>query len=92
MSTIQVKVSESLTPFTGGQKRFEVNSGTLAQVLSRIYELHPQLTDRLTDGEFRPHPFVKIFVGDEELGRGGTASSMVHSGADMYIMSAVAGG
>jgi sulfur-carrier protein len=87
---ITVHVPGPLRGLAGGRDTVEVpaGSGTLRDVLAKLWELCPALRDRvLTEtGEIRRH--VNVFVGAERQ----TLEATVPEGAEISILPAVSGG
>ncbi|MBB5958445.1 molybdopterin converting factor small subunit [Saccharothrix tamanrassetensis] len=92
MSDIQVILSSSLARFTGGVRKFSVPGGTVRQVMERVSELYPSLSGRVVDEHLEPMPFVRIYVGDEDVRDLGSIDSVIAPDATVSILTAVAGG
>ena len=46
----RVRLSSSLTPYTGGQTQFEVEAANVRQLLERLAADHPELAPHLEHG------------------------------------------
>jgi sulfur-carrier protein len=46
----RVRLSSSLTPYTGGQTQFEVEAANIRQLLERLGASHPELAPHLEHG------------------------------------------
>lgn len=92
MTRVTVRIPDPLRAFAGGQAEIRVGSGTVAELIGRIGELHPQLPPRLLTPEGELRPYVNIFVGAANVrGQQGLATA-VSDGAVVSIIPAVAGG
>jgi molybdopterin converting factor small subunit len=92
MTRVIVRIPGSLRSFTGGASELSTASGSVAEIINRIGEAHPQLLPRLltAEGELRPH--VNIFIGRENVRDLHGLSSSVAVGDIVSILPAVAGG
>ena len=63
---VTVRIPTTLRPLSGGTKLVEVESGTLAEVISRLDAVHTGFADRLLDEQGGLRKFVNIFVDDDE--------------------------
>lgn len=92
MTEVTVRIPGPLRPFTGGEHEVRVAAGTVAEVILRIGERHPQVPPRLLTPEGDLRPYVNIFVGPANVrGLQGLATA-VAQGAIISIIPAVAGG
>lgn len=92
MTEVTVRIPDPLRPFSGGRAELQVAAGTVAELIARIGEDHPQLPPRLLTPEGELRPYVNIFVGAANVrGRQGLATP-VAGGTVVSIIPAVAGG
>lgn len=92
MTEVTVRIPHPLRPFSGGRAELRVAAGTVAELIARIGEDHPQLPPRLLTPEGELRPYVNIFVGAASVrGRQGLATP-VAGGTVVSIIPAVAGG
>lgn len=92
MGDVHIALPSSLAQFTGGVRRFQVQGETVRQVLENMHEAFPLLTGRVVDNSFQPLPFVRVYVGDEDVRDLGPVDSAVAPGSTVMILAAVAGG
>lgn len=92
MVSATITLSTALARFTNGEKQFTVPPGTFADVMDHVHTRHPLLRDRLTDSGARPLPFINIFINGENVRHEFDPDLVVDPGAEVLIMSAVAGG
>lgn len=91
---ITVHIPGALREFTAGRPRVEItfSRGTVADVLSTLWNLHPGIRDRVVNeqGQIRQH--INIFIGNENIRYTGGLDSPVSDGAEVSIVPAVSGG
>lgn len=92
MGDIHIILPSSLAQFTGGVRNFSLPSGTVRQVLARMTERFPQLAGRVVNDSLEPVPFVRIYVGDQDVRNLGSADSAIAPDTTVSILAAVAGG
>jgi molybdopterin synthase sulfur carrier subunit len=92
MGDVSISLSSSLAQFTGGVRRFSVPAGTVRQVLEKMQDEYPRLTGRIVDDSLQPLPFVRVYVGDDDVRDLGSADSAVAPGTTVMVLAAVAGG
>jgi molybdopterin converting factor small subunit len=92
--TVLFHLSSPLRPMAGGDSRVAVSipSGTVADALTALWELHPGLRDRLLteQGEMRPH--VNLFLGSESIRYTGGLETSLPGDCEISILPAVSGG
>jgi len=92
MSEVTVRIPGPLRPFTGGEHELRVAPGTVAEVIGRIGERHPQVPPRLLTPDGHLRPYVNIFVGPANVRGLQGLGTFVGDGAIVSIIPAVAGG
>lgn len=92
MADVVVRIPGPLRPFTGGAEQLLVPAGSIAEIVARLGEAHPQLRARLltAEGELRPH--VNIFIGRRNVRDLHGLASAASPGDVVTILPAVAGG
>ncbi len=89
---VPVRIPTVLRPLAGGEKVVEASPGSLAEVLAEIDTRHPGLGARLRAEDGGLHPFVNVFVGDEDARYLDGLDTAVADGVEVSIIPAVAGG
>ncbi|MFJ7085936.1 MoaD/ThiS family protein [Streptomyces griseus] len=92
MDDVRIDIPSSLAQFTGGVKSFSVRGGTVRQVLENMHSAFPLLVGRVVDTAFQPLPFVRVYVGDEDVRNLRPEDAAVVPGSTVMILAAVAGG
>lgn len=87
--TVRVRIAALLDSYTGGAAVVEVESGTVAEVMSTLDRRFPGLAFRVIDEQGHVRPHVKIFLGEEMLR---DLTTPVPPGSEIYIVGALSGG
>ena len=90
---VKVKLPTILRRHTGGQAVVEANGATLREILEDLEARHPGLATAVVDVEGGGlHPFVNVYVNDEDVRYLGSLETEVGDGDTVSILPAVAGG
>lgn len=89
---VNVRVSAQLKSCTGGRSRIEAASGSLAEVIGALDEAHPGLGYTILDDDGQLRRFVNVWVGGDNVNELQGLATRIGDGADITIMTAVAGG
>jgi molybdopterin synthase sulfur carrier subunit len=89
---VTVKLPTQLRAAAQGQSATEVEGATVGQVLEALFEIHPELRDRLSDGDGALRRFVNVYVDGEDIRFGDGLETAVADGREVQILPAVAGG
>lgn len=92
MTEVTVRIPGPLRPYTGGEQELRVAAGTVAEVIARIGERHPQAPPRLLTPDGHLRPYVNVFVGPANVRGLQGLGTVVEPGAIVSIIPAVAGG
>lgn len=76
----------------GGVRRFDVAASSVGAALDELVASFPQLGPRLRDNEGRVHPFVTIYLNDEDIRLVGGFDASLNAGDELSVVPAVAGG
>jgi sulfur-carrier protein len=88
---VTVKIPTQLRSVTGGQAEASAEGGTVGEVLQALYAEHPELRERITDGDGLRR-FVNVYVGGEDIRFLDGLETLVPAGGEVTILPAVAGG
>ena len=86
-----VRIPTVLRKHTDGQAKVQAEGGTVGEVFRTIVADHPDLEDKLFDGE-KVRGFINVYVEDEDIRYLDGLDSSVEDGDEISIMPAVAGG
>jgi molybdopterin synthase sulfur carrier subunit len=88
---VTVKIPAQLRAVTGGEGEFEVEGATVGEALDRVFDLHENLRERITqDGDLRR--FVNVYVQGEDIRFQDGLATEVADGDEVTVLPAVAGG
>ena len=86
-----VRIPTVLRKHTDGQAKVQADGATVGEVFSAIVAEHPELQDKLFDGD-QVRGFINVYVEDEDIRYLDGLDSKVQDGDEIAIMPAVAGG
>ncbi len=89
---VTVKLPTQLRDAAGGATSIGVDGETVGAALESLYAQHPELRDRLSDGDGGLRRFVNVYVDGEDVRFGDGLATRVGAGAELQILPAVAGG
>jgi molybdopterin converting factor small subunit len=89
MAAVEVTIPSMLATLVGGDRRFVVEADDLAQVISAVFDRHPELRVHVLDedGGLRPH--VMLFHSGRAVR---TLEGPVVEGDTVTVLQAVSGG
>jgi len=91
---ITINIAGFLTDFTNGQGEIDIDSSpaTVGEALSRLWQLHVGLRDRVVNeqGQLRQH--VNIFVNGENIRRKELLETTLSEHSEITILPSVSGG
>ena len=90
MPTIRIPVA--LRTLTGGNADVTVNAATVRAALVELDRKHPGIAAKLLDGAGAVKPFIKIYVGAEDIGGLSGLDTNVGERDEIDIIPAIAGG
>ena len=86
-----VRIPTVLRKHTDGQAKLQASGGTVREVFSEVVTDHPDLQDKLFEGD-RVRGFINVYVEDEDIRYLDGLDSSVDEDDEISIMPAVAGG
>jgi molybdopterin converting factor small subunit len=89
---ITVKLPVQLRPSAGGASEAQVQGATVGEALESLFASHPELRERIADGDGTLRRFVNVYVGGEDIRYLEGTSTPIADGAELTILPAVAGG
>ena len=89
---VTVKIPPQLSAATGGDRAPKADGSTVGEVLSKVYEQHSELKERIADEDGTIRRFVNVFLDGEDIRFLQDLDTEVKDGAELTILPAVAGG
>ena len=90
MSTIQIPTP--LRKFTQNQASFEATGTTVGQSLGELAIQYPALQKHLFDQDRKLRPYIRVYLGDEDIQGLQAEETPVPQDAVISIIPAIAGG
>ena len=88
---VEVRVPSMLQKFTDGEKKVQIESASIGEMLSTLETSYPGIGDQLMeDGELRR--FVNIYLNDEDIRFLDGMDTSLADGDVLAILPALAGG
>jgi len=90
MSTIRIPTA--LRSFTAGADEVTLPAATVREALTELERRHPGIGARLLDASGAVRPFIRIFVGPDDIGSLAGLDSPITDRDELSIIPAIAGG
>jgi molybdopterin synthase sulfur carrier subunit len=87
-----IRVPSALRRFTGGNADVETTATTVRDAIADLERRHPGIAARLLDGTGAVKPFIRIFVGSEDIGALAGLDTKLTERDEVAIVPAIAGG
>ncbi len=87
-----IRIPSALRTLTGGASDVEVTAATVRDALVELDRRHPGVGARVLDGAGSVKPFIRIFVGPEDIGGLDGLDTRVGPRDEIDIVPAIAGG
>ena len=87
-----IRVPSALRPLTGGAADIEVSATTVRAALVELDARHPGIAAKVLDGAGSVKPFIRIYVGAEDIGGLAGLDTTVAERDEINIIPAIAGG
>jgi len=87
-----IRVPSALRNLTKGAADVDVAAQNVRDALAELDKLHPGIAARVLDAGGGVRPFIKIFVGGEDIGELGGLDAAVTAKDEIAIVPAIAGG
>ena len=92
MTTALIRIPTPLRTYTRGADEVRVECSTVREALESLGRKHEGILARVLDAGGELRPFVKLFVGPDEVQALDGLSTKLADGAVLSIVPAVAGG
>ena len=86
------RIPSALRTLTGGASDVEVDATTVREALVELDRKHPGIAARVLDQAAALKPFIRIFVGAEDIGALAGLDTKVDARDEIAIVPAIAGG
>jgi len=87
-----VRVPSALRTLTGGNADVDVTARTVRDAIAELDKRHPGIAARVLDGAGAVKPFIRIFVGSEDIGALSGLDTPLGERDEIAIVPAIAGG
>ena len=89
---VQIRIPAALRNATDGQAVITVTPGTVKSALAELRQRFPSLQERLLNVSGDIHPFVNLYVNEEDIRFLKGVQTPVRDGDEVVIIAAIAGG
>ena len=87
-----IRVPSALRTFTGGNSDVDVTATTVRDAISDLDKRHPGIAAKILDGSGAVKPFIRIFVGSDDIGGLAGLDTQLAERDEVSIVPAIAGG
>jgi sulfur-carrier protein len=87
-----IRLPSALRSLTGGNSEIVVDAATVRDALAALERHYPGMAAKLLDGSGTVKPYVRIFVGPEDIGALAGLDTQVDARDEIAIVPAIAGG
>ncbi len=87
-----IRVPSALRTFTGGNADVETTAATVRDALADLDRRHPGIAARIIDNTGAVKPFIRIFVGADDIGSLAGLDTKLSDRDELSIIPAIAGG
>jgi len=87
-----IRVPSALRTFTGGNADVETTATTVRDAIADLDRRHPGIAARVLDGSGAVKPFIRIFVGSDDIGSLAGLDTKLTERDEVAIVPAIAGG
>lgn len=87
-----IRVPSALRTLTGGNSDVDVAASTVRDALVELDKRHPGISARVLDADGAVKPFIRIFVGSDDIGSLSGLDTQLTDRDEISIIPAIAGG
>jgi len=87
-----IRVPSALRTFTAGASDVELHASTVRDAFTELERRHPGILARVLDGSGNVKPFIKVFVGPDDIGGLSGLDTKLADRDEVSIVPAIAGG
>ncbi len=88
----KIVIPTPLRKFTDQQREYETDASTVKESLVKLTEAYPELEENLLDENGEVRSYVRIYIGDDEIGELQNGETPVEEDTVISIVPAIAGG
>lgn len=81
-----------LSRLADNQRAIELEAQTVREVINGATDRFPALAPRIKDEQGAPHPFLNIYLNDEDIRFNGGLDAAVKDGDEVTLVPAISGG
>ena len=89
---VQVQVASVMQQVVDGQKQFEAEGATIAQLIDDVERRYPGFRRQIASEDGTFHRFVNIYLNDEDIRYLDGKETVIKDGDEVSILPALAGG
>ena len=87
-----IRIPSALRTFTGGNSDVDVTAATVRDAIADLERRHPGIAAKILDGSGTVKPFIRIFVGSDDIGGLAGLDTQLAERDEVSIIPAIAGG
>jgi molybdopterin synthase sulfur carrier subunit len=87
-----IRIPSALRTLTGGASDVDVSAATVRDALAELDKRHPGIAAKVLDGSGAVKPFIRIYVGPDDIGGLSGLDTAVEKRDEISIIPAIAGG
>jgi molybdopterin converting factor small subunit len=87
-----IRVPSALRTFTGGASDVEISASTVRDAIAELDQKHPGIAAKVLAADGNVKPFIRIYVGPDDIGDLGGLDAKVAERDEISIIPAIAGG
>jgi molybdopterin converting factor small subunit len=87
-----IRVPSALRTFTGGNSDVDVTATSVRDAIADLERRHPGIAARILDGAGVVKPFIRIYVGPDDIGSLAGLDTQLTERDEVSIIPAIAGG
>jgi molybdopterin synthase sulfur carrier subunit len=87
-----IRVPSALRSFTNGNADVETTATTVRDAIADLDRRHPGIAARVLDASGAVKPFIRIFVGADDIGELAGLDTKISERDEIAIIPAIAGG
>jgi MoaD family protein len=90
--SIEVRIPALLQRAVGGAKLIQGQGRTVKELLDNLDSQYPGFKERMLTGDGKLHPFIRVYLNDEDISFLGELEAPLKDGDVLSILPAMAGG